>query len=203
MVSSMALDVTQSDRANESTLTADAINVNHTIPGAVVSIENDNNEDNSSERSSSPSGMAVGDFTLSGTAGADLEYLNACNLELGIGSNLNNMIGMGGSLAKGVAAHNSKLLPLEYKLGDDDVICGRGSRCFNHTGNKKFRKLVEEHLERYANTTCKFDKTNIICEIVNIVRQYTPNGGFVKKDTSTGRYYEVGDFLAVSFVSFE
>lgn len=100
-------------------------------------------------------------------------------------------------LAKGGAAHTTKLLPLDYKLGDDDVICGRGSRCFNHTGNKRFRKIVCDHLSRYSTTVCKFDKTSIICEIVALVRLQSPTGGFVKKDTTTGRYYEVGDFLAV------
>jgi hypothetical protein len=39
-------------------------------------------------------------------------------------------------------------------------------------------------------------KTLIICQIVNQVRKNSPNGGFVKKDPLTGRYYEVGDFLA-------
>jgi hypothetical protein len=92
-----------------------------------------------------------------------------------------------------------KLLPIGYKLGDDDVICGRGSRCFNHTGNKKFRTIVEKYLHQYSTTNCKFDKTSIICDIVAIVRKNSPNGGFVKKDPKTGRYYEVGDFLAVRY----
>lgn len=115
-------------------------------------------------------------------------------------NNNNNNNGTVKNLAKGADAHAIKLLPEDYRLGDDDVICGRGSRCFNHIGNKRFRAIVESHLDRYSNTSCKFDKTAIICEVVSIVREISPKGGFVKKDNTTGRYYEVGDFLAVSFL---
>jgi hypothetical protein len=207
MLNTMALEITQPDNAAATIVVPDTSTADddQIVPGAAISIENDNEDasvnSSSSGRAPSPSTMAVADHTSSGCINSTADELNdTANLDVdGGNNNTDNINGLGCGLAKGVAAHNSKLLPPEYKLGDDDVICGRGSRCFNHTGNKKFRKIVEEHLDRYSNTSCKFDKTNIICEIVNIVRQYSPNGGFVKKDTSTGRYYEVGDFLAVSF----
>lgn len=101
-------------------------------------------------------------------------------------------------LAKGLAAHNMKPLPEGYELGESDVICGRGRKCFNHVGNQRFRKMVEDCLPKYAEATAKLEKTYIICEVVNMVRKNSPNGGFVKKDPVTGRYFEVGDFLAVS-----
>ena len=104
-------------------------------------------------------------------------------------------------LAKGIAAHSTRLLPSDYVLGEYDVICGRGCRCFNHIGNKRFRKVVEAHLDRYSRAVTKTDKTTIICEIVIHVRSISPDGGFVKKDPLTGRYFEVGDFLAVSTTS--
>jgi hypothetical protein len=75
------------------------------------------------------------------------------------------------------------------------TICGRG------IGNKRFRKLVESHLERYSNTASKLGKTSIISEIVSHVRENSPNGGFVKKDSATGEFFEVDDFLAVSLHS--
>ena len=102
------------------------------------------------------------------------------------------------ALATGQAAHKTTLLPEDYELGEYDVICGRGSRCFNHIGNKRFRKVVEDRLEQYMGTTCKHEKTSIIIEIVKVIRKQSPNGGFVKKDNESGRFYEVGDFLAVS-----
>jgi hypothetical protein len=90
-----------------------------------------------------------------------------------------------------------KPLPDTYVLGEYDVICGRGRRCFNHIGNQRFRKMVEDSLSKYAEASAKLDKTYIICEVVNWVRKNSPNGGFVKKDPVNGRFFEVGDFLAV------
>jgi hypothetical protein len=101
-------------------------------------------------------------------------------------------------LATGAAAHRTKLLPPDFVLGKNDVICGRGSRCFSHTGNVRFRGIVESRLPHYLNTSCKNGKTKQICEVVNQIREGSPDGGFVKKDNKTGMFYEVGDFLAVS-----
>lgn len=101
-------------------------------------------------------------------------------------------------LAKGQAAHNMRQLPEDYALSEYDVICGRGRRCFNHVGNQHFRKIVADLLPKYSDASAKLEKTIIICDVVNTVRQNSPQGGFVKKDPMTGRYFEVGDFLAVS-----
>lgn len=101
-------------------------------------------------------------------------------------------------LAKGLAAHNMKPLSESFELGEYDVICGRGRKCFNHIGNKRFRKIVKDYLPKYADASAKLDKTFIICDVVNRIRKNSPNGGFVKKDPMSGRYFEVGDFLAVS-----
>jgi hypothetical protein len=94
-----------------------------------------------------------------------------------------------------------RLLAPDFVPGDYDVICGRGSKCFNHPGNKFFRKLVEDNLIRYSAALAKHGKTSIIYEVINHVRRCSPNGGFVKQDLLCGRYYEVGDFSAVSFSS--
>lgn len=116
--------------------------------------------------------------------------------------------GMGGlpsinchSLTTGPAAHIQTMLPADYVLGDDDVICGRGSRCFNHVGNQRFRDTVDQFLSKYTGTQCKHEKTSIICEVVKLIRQRSPNGGFVKFDKTANVYYEVGDFLAREKVS--
>lgn len=89
-------------------------------------------------------------------------------------------------------------LPIDYTLTDHDVICGRGGRCFNYIGDIQFRKIVQSQLRRYSLTKSRLEKTIIITEIVNHIRKLSPNGGFVKSDSLTGRYYEVGDYVAVS-----
>jgi hypothetical protein len=101
-------------------------------------------------------------------------------------------------ITRGVVAHTTTLLPTSFQLGENDVFCGRGSMCFNHVGNKRFRLIVLSNLDRYAEAPTKAGKTAIIYEIVDLVRSNSPYGGFVKKDLETGRYYEIGDFLAVS-----
>jgi len=69
------------------------------------------------------------------------------------------------------------------------------------TGNQRLRIIVDAFVERYANSTSRQDKSDILSTIVNTVRGNSPYGGFVKEDTTTGRWYEVGDFLAREKVS--
>lgn len=69
------------------------------------------------------------------------------------------------------------------------------------TGNQRLRLIVDTFVERYANSTSRQDKSDILSTIVNTVRGSSPHGGFVKEDTTTGRWFEVGDFLAREKVS--
>jgi hypothetical protein len=94
-----------------------------------------------------------------------------------------------------------KSLPCGYQLNDNDVFCGRGSLCFNHIGNARFRAIVLANIPRYHSSDSKLEKSHIIQEVVEYIRSTSPNGGFVTKDIETGRYYEVGDNSAVSTLS--
>ncbi|GKY93342.1 hypothetical protein MPSEU_000301800 [Mayamaea pseudoterrestris] len=88
-----------------------------------------------------------------------------------------------------------KILPCKFQPCDKDVVFGRGSISM-HPGNRSFRKLVADKLQDYLKTTTKVEKGMILRSIVAQVRMDSPHGGFVKKDISNGRWYEVGDFLA-------
>lgn len=99
-------------------------------------------------------------------------------------------------VGKGRNSKYMTLLPEDFEPGDMDVLCGRGKRCFNSPGNQRFRKLVAARAEDYAAATTRTDKTFIVCSIVSEIRKASPKGGFVKKDSTTGRWYEVGDFNA-------
>lgn len=79
----------------------------------------------------------------------------------------------------------------DFSPVDSDVICGRGRKCFNHRGNVKFRNTIQAYLARYKAAETKAQKSNIICEIIDLVRKDSPNGGFVKKDEPSGRWFEV------------
>jgi hypothetical protein len=104
-----------------------------------------------------------------------------------------------------------------FEPGDFDVICGKGKyfelavcinyiyhlltsskgkSCFNHQGNKNFRKIVGIYLPGYAEATSKLEKSAIVSAIIQAVRTQSPDGGFVKRELSTGLWSEVGDHLA-------
>lgn len=76
------------------------------------------------------------------------------------------------------------------------VICAKGKAAANHVGNKRFRQIVRFHLQKYSNASSKSDKSRIVSSIVDTIRQASQEGGFVKYDTQTGAWYEVGDHLA-------
>lgn len=82
-----------------------------------------------------------------------------------------------------------------FTPGKDDVICGRGKKCYQHIGNENFRKRVMLMLGEYNNAKTKLDKSGVLSAVVQQVRQASPEGGFVKQDEK-GKWFEVGDFLA-------
>jgi len=92
-------------------------------------------------------------------------------------------------------------LPSDYNPDINDVLMGRGKKCFEHVGNERFRSLVASKLDEYSSATAKKDKTNILLSIVSQVRMRSPKGGFIKQDSTTGLWFEVGDFLAREKVS--
>jgi hypothetical protein len=101
-----------------------------------------------------------------------------------------------GPLSKVDIVRSMALLPESFVPGDNDVICGRGRKCFNHSGNERFRVIVSGYLDKYSTATSKLEKSFMLSDIVAEVRKCSPNGGFVKKCPETKRFYEVGCFLA-------
>lgn len=85
-----------------------------------------------------------------------------------------------------------KQLAREFQPGPKDVICRRGKTAFNH--NKHFRELVQSHLEKYSKASSKLEKSLVVSDIVDTIREGSPNGGFVR--CIDGVWYEVGDSIA-------
>ena len=92
-------------------------------------------------------------------------------------------------------SNNMTPLPANFEPGPDDVICGRGKKCYNHIGNERFRLRVLNYLEEYSVAKSKLEKSGVLSKVVDAVRQQSPDGGFVKQDEK-GNWHEVGDFLA-------
>ena len=93
------------------------------------------------------------------------------------------------------SASNMTPLPANFEPGPDDVICGRGKKCYNHVGNERFRLRVLTYLEEYSAAKSKLEKSGVLSKVVDAVRLQSPDGGFVKQDEK-GNWHEVGDFLA-------
>ena len=56
------------------------------------------------------------------------------------------------------------------------------------------------NLEKYANAKVKADKSKITAAVVERLREGSPNGGFVKKDATTGKWISVDDAVARAMV---
>jgi len=80
----------------------------------------------------------------------------------------------------------------------NDVLCGRGGRINLHAGNVQFRDLIQSTKQEYlAPSTRKMNKAHIAARIVTTIRTLTPPGRFLKKDRSTGMWFEIGDAKAI------
>lgn len=87
-------------------------------------------------------------------------------------------------------------LPFNFQPGHLDVICGKGKKCFDHSGNQQLRKTTRLFLEEYSQAKTKIEKSRIVTKILQIVQRQSPEGGFVKFDLPSERWYEVSDHLA-------
>lgn len=84
-------------------------------------------------------------------------------------------------------------LPSSYKPKVADVICGkRGSKeIYRHTGNERYRVVVEMRLMRYSRSS-RNGKSDIVREIVDVVREY--GGRFVRYED--GEWIDIGNLRA-------
>ncbi|KAL7536687.1 hypothetical protein ACHAXR_007335 [Thalassiosira sp. AJA248-18] len=72
-----------------------------------------------------------------------------------------------------------------------DVLSGRGNFVNHHVGNEHFRKLVKQHKETYV--ACPKDKKAIYSKIIyDEIRAMTPPGRFLKQDSKTKLWSDIG-----------
>lgn len=77
----------------------------------------------------------------------------------------------------------------------NDILMGRGGKNNQHIGNEKLRGLARLQSEHYRMASKK-GKSNISRELVRQVRLMVPPGRFLKKNTITGDWEDVGDDVA-------
>uniref|UniRef100_A0A7S1YNN8 DUF6824 domain-containing protein n=1 Tax=Grammatophora oceanica TaxID=210454 RepID=A0A7S1YNN8_9STRA len=78
-------------------------------------------------------------------------------------------------------------------VGEMDVVCGRGKLCHSHPGNRYFRSLIEANLEEFKKASSKVEKSIVVSQIVNAVRE---KGDFYRQDSTTKNWYQVSDRVA-------
>ena len=86
-------------------------------------------------------------------------------------------------------------LPPNFEPSPNHVIVGRGKEAKENPGNKKLRSIAIAHLDQYSQAKNDKDtKCRIISTIVGIVNDACPGGGrggFIKRCTTTGKWYQV------------
>ena len=73
---------------------------------------------------------------------------------------------------------------------DNDVLSGRGGLTNHHPGNKRYRKWVELHKDKYRQGSMN-DKTKIAKQIIQLVRNQSPPGRFLKRDDKNKPWFEL------------
>lgn len=88
------------------------------------------------------------------------------------------------------------LLREDFEPGQYSVIIGRTKKCYTSVGNLRLRDLCLMHLPTYSKCSKKKDKSQVVSEIMQLVRESCPDGGaFIKKDDA-GRWHEVREVIA-------
>lgn len=85
--------------------------------------------------------------------------------------------------------HAKRQLAADFVPSSFSVICGRGKECFDSEGNKRFRQIINKFLESYAAAPGKSEKSAIVSKAMNIIREASPQGAFVKCEK--GFWFEV------------
>ena len=79
---------------------------------------------------------------------------------------------------------------------DHDVLSGRGNFVNYHPGNEHFRALVRKHKMQYVECP-KPQKGKFSRLIVDEIKRRDPPGRFLKQDSSSKLWYDIGDKKAL------
>mmetsp|Transcript_27020 Transcript_27020/g.38010 ORF Transcript_27020/g.38010 Transcript_27020/m.38010 type:complete len:227 (+) Transcript_27020:116-796(+) len=90
-------------------------------------------------------------------------------------------------------------LPSNFRPKRLDVLSGRDKEARSHIGTKHFRQVIKDNLKRYVETQHRDEKSTVIQSIVDFIRceaMILGGAGFIKRDMSCARWYEIGDIQA-------
>eukprot|EP00980_Cylindrotheca_fusiformis_P014057 scaffold3670_cov124-Cylindrotheca_fusiformis.AAC.33 len=85
-------------------------------------------------------------------------------------------------------------LPTDFEPQPNSVRIGRGKACSGATGNRRLQVLASSFVDDYRKASTTIEKSVVVTEIVDSVREACPVGAFVRYQDS--KWWEVGDFTA-------
>jgi len=93
--------------------------------------------------------------------------------------------------------NSSSLMMAEPPISphENDVLMGRGGKNNQHSGNERLRTLARTQSAKYRVSTKK-GKSQISRDLVNRMRGLRPPARFLKRDSDTGGWVDVGDDVA-------
>jgi hypothetical protein len=92
--------------------------------------------------------------------------------------------------------NSSKLLPETFAPSPNTVLIGRSKESKRAEGNTRLRHLATSFLHKYSKAPTKSDKTEIVSQIVDIIKSKCTVGAFVKRAEKEGRWREVSVAVA-------
>lgn len=93
------------------------------------------------------------------------------------------------------AREKKSQLPHDFEPFPYSVLIGRGKACTEATGNKRLKVIASTFLDEYRQAAeSRIEKSIIVSKIVDMVRDATPRGAFIKQED--GVWWEVSDHAA-------
>lgn len=100
------------------------------------------------------------------------------------------------SINKSYQCSDDLLLPGNFKPSAYSVICGRGRRSTQAFGNRRLRVIASLFVKRYENAAKKEDKSRIVTEIHEIIRNACPDSRHAFVRYSKGKWWTVQNLHA-------
>lgn len=88
-------------------------------------------------------------------------------------------------------SHCKAILPEEFTPTPYSVICGRGRKYIDSIGNRRLAVIASMFIPRYSKASRKEEKTVIVSEIMEIVKDACPNPSWAFIRFWNGRWWEV------------
>lgn len=88
------------------------------------------------------------------------------------------------------------VLPVNFKPTPYSVICGRGRKCAESIGNRRLNVIAQMFIPRYSQATRKEEKSLIVTEILELVRDACPNERHAFLRLINGEWWEAENLSA-------